>query len=81
MDGLSKLRSSMPGNSLRPDVVAMEATRAATAYVLPRGYPDTVGPGYTSYVKYQLIANITSSAGGVLSMQVGACHCVITVHA
>ena len=69
-DALSKLRAAMPGNSLRPDVVALAATRSATAYVLPRGYPETVGPGYTGYVQYQLVANVSSSAGGVLSMTV-----------
>jgi hypothetical protein len=36
---------------------------------LPKGYPSTVRKGYDDYVKYQMLASIFATAGGVLSMQ------------
>ena len=39
------------------------------SYFLPKGYPDSVAPGYDSFVKGQMVAMVLSTAGGVLSMQ------------
>jgi hypothetical protein len=41
----------------------------ALAAILPEGFPNSVGPGYATYVQGQMIAAVASSAGGVLSMQ------------
>lgn len=38
-------------------------------YLLPKGYPKSIDTGYLSFVKYQMLASIASTAGGVLSMQ------------
>lgn len=38
-------------------------------YLLPKGFPSTVDAGYLSFVKYQMLSSMASTAGGVLSMQ------------
>ena len=50
--------------------VALRQNGARTvSYFLPKGYPDSVAPGYDSFVKGQMVAMVLSTAGGVLSMQ------------
>jgi len=59
--------------------VLAAATDGFRAYILPKGYPYSVGPGYIDFVGYQMVSVTLSSAGGVLAMQsmltaIGACH-------
>lgn len=39
------------------------------SYLLPKGYPHSVRSGYSIFIKGQMLSNILSTAGGVLSMQ------------
>ncbi len=60
---------------LRSDSTSSLQTRAkqlfnnSTAIFLPKGYPNSVGPGYISFVQASMASTVFSSAGGVLSMQ------------
>lgn len=38
-------------------------------YIFPKNYPHSVHDGYSTYVKFQMLSALLSSAGGVLSMQ------------
>ena len=39
------------------------------SYLLPKGYPYSIRDGYSNFIQYQMLSNILSTAGGVLSMQ------------
>jgi hypothetical protein len=39
------------------------------SYLLPKGYPYSIRDGYSIFIQFQMLSNILSAAGGVLSMQ------------
>jgi len=52
---------------------ALQLTASATSYLLPKGYPASVGPDYLPYSAWMGAATALGSAGGVLSMQALLC--------
>jgi hypothetical protein len=53
----------------KPSPNMEQQLKSAIAVFLPRDFPDSVSPNYLSYVQWQLVACVASSAGMVLSMQ------------
>lgn len=47
----------------------LNLVHAISKYLLPNGYPVSVGPDYLSFVVYQMLSMIASTASGVLSTQ------------
>ena len=60
-----------PPSGDRASLAAVAATVSSgfRAYILPKGYPFSVAPGYQDFVAYQMLSVTLSSAGGVLAMQ------------
>ena len=41
----------------------------SVAYLLPKGFPQSVGSRYLPFAKYTFVGYVACSAGGVLAMQ------------
>jgi hypothetical protein len=51
----------------------LRLTASATAYLLPKGFPESVGPDYLPYSAWMGASTALGSAAGVLSMQALLC--------